>query len=232
MKNAFYAQSGGVTSVINCSAYGLISKFKKDFSTANIYASKNGIVGLLEDELYDLSKTKKPLENLLEMPGGAFGSCRFKLPDLDDEKFYKDLFDRLSKLFIGYFFYNGGNDSADTCLKVAKAAEKFGTKLVVVLGHTSCGAVKAALEDLGQENSIQSPNLKAIVDSIKPGIEDSISDLDSYDEKIQKAVRANVQTSINNLINESEILRQLRSESGLKIIGADYCLESGTVEFL
>ena len=116
MKNAFYAQSGGVTSVINCSAYGLISKFKKDFSTANIYASKNGIVGLLEDELYDLSKTKKPLENLLEMPGGAFGSCRFKLPDLDDEKFYKDLFDRLNKLFIGYFFYNGGNDSADTCL--------------------------------------------------------------------------------------------------------------------
>ena len=112
------------------------------------------------------------------------------------------------------------------------AAEKFGTKLVVVLGHTSCGAVKAALEDLGQENSIQSPNLKAIVDSIKPGIEDSISDLDSYDEKIQKAVRANVQTSINNLINESEILRQLRSESGLKIIGADYCLESGIVEFL
>ena len=90
MKNAFYAQSGGVTSVINCSAYGLISKFKKDFSTANIYASKNGIVGLLEDELYDLSKTKKPLENLLEMPGGAFGSCRFKLPDLDDEKLRKE----------------------------------------------------------------------------------------------------------------------------------------------
>ena len=132
MKNAFYAQSGGVTSVINCSAYGLISKFKKDFSTANIYASKNGIVGLLEDELYDLSKTKKPLENLLEMPGGAFGSCRFKLPDLDDEKFYKDLFDRLNKLFIGYFFYNGGNDSADTCLKVAKAAEKFGYDLKAI----------------------------------------------------------------------------------------------------
>ena len=132
MKNAFYAQSGGVTSVINCSAYGLISKFKKDFSTANIYASKNGIVGLLEDELYDLSKTRKPLENLLEMPGGAFGSCRFKLPDLDDEKFYNDLFKRLDKLFIGYFFYNGGNDSADTCLKVAKAAEKFGYDLKAI----------------------------------------------------------------------------------------------------
>ena len=126
-----------------------------------------------------------------------------------------------------------GNVATPTQIgSVEFAAEKFGTKLVVVLGHTSCGAVKAALEDLDQENSIQSPNLKAIVDSIKPGIEDSISDLDSYDEKIQKAVRANVQTSINNLINESEILRQLRSESGLKIIGADYCLESGTVEFL
>ena len=126
-----------------------------------------------------------------------------------------------------------GNVATPTQIgSVEFAAEKFGTKLVVVLGHTSCGAVKAALEDLGQENSIQSPNLKAIVDSIKPGIEDSISDLDSYDEKIQKAVRANVQTSINNLINESEILRQLRSESGLKIIGADYCLENGIVEFL
>ena len=85
MKNAFYAQSGGVTSVINCSAYGVISKFKKDFSEANIYASKNGIVGLLEGELYDLSKTKKPLHNLLDMPGGIFGSCRYKLPSLDEE---------------------------------------------------------------------------------------------------------------------------------------------------
>ena len=98
MKNAFYAQSGGVTSVINCSAYGVISKFKKDFSDSNIYASKNGIVGLLEGELYDLSKTKKPFENLLEMPGGIFGSCRYKLPDLDDESFYKKLFDQLDKL--------------------------------------------------------------------------------------------------------------------------------------
>ena len=132
MKNAFYAQSGGVTSVINCSAYGVISKFKKDFSDSNIYASKNGIVGLLEGELYDLSKTKKPFENLLEMPGGIFGSCRYKLPGLDDESFYKKLFDQLDKLLIGYFFYNGGNDSADTCLKVSKAAEKYGYDLKAV----------------------------------------------------------------------------------------------------
>ena len=132
MKNAFYAQSGGVTSVINCSAYGVISKFKKDFSEANIYASKNGIVGLLEGELYDLSKTKKPLHNLLDMPGGIFGSCRYKLPSLDDETFYKNLFVQLEKINIGYFFYNGGNDSADTCLKVAKAAEKYGYDLKAI----------------------------------------------------------------------------------------------------
>ena len=132
MKNAFYAQSGGVTSVINCSAYGVISKFKKDFSSSNIYASKNGIVGLLEGELYDLNKTKKPLENLLDMPGGIFGSCRYKLPGLEDKVFYKKLFGQLEKLDIGYFFYNGGNDSADTCLKVAKAAKKFGYDLKAI----------------------------------------------------------------------------------------------------
>jgi len=132
MKNAFYAQSGGVTSVINCSAYGVISKFKKDFSESNIYASKNGIVGLLEGELYDLSETKKPLHNLLDMPGGIFGSCRYKLPSLDDETFYKNLFVQLEKINIGYFFYNGGNDSADTCLKVAKAAEKYGFDLKAI----------------------------------------------------------------------------------------------------
>tara|TARA_B100000282_G_scaffold239877_1_gene182599 strand:+ start:221 stop:1444 length:1224 start_codon:yes stop_codon:yes gene_type:complete len=132
MKNAFYAQSGGVTSVINCSAYGVISKFKKDFSESNIYASKNGIVGLLEGELYDLSKTKKPLHNLLDMPGGIFGSCRYKLPSLDEETFYKNLFVQLEKINIGYFFYNGGNDSADTCLKVAKAAEKYGYDLKAI----------------------------------------------------------------------------------------------------
>ena len=132
MKNAFYAQSGGVTSVINCSAYGVISKFKKNFLESDIYASKNGIVGLLEGELYDLSKTKKPLENLLDLPGGIFGSCRYKLPSLEDKVFYKNLFNQLEKLQIGYFFYNGGNDSADTCLKVAKAAEKYGYDLKAI----------------------------------------------------------------------------------------------------
>ena len=91
MKNAFYAQSGGVTSVINSSAYGVLSQIKESTPESKIFASKNGIVGLLENELYDMQKTKKPLELLLESPAGMFGSCRYKLPGLEDEDFYKSL---------------------------------------------------------------------------------------------------------------------------------------------
>tara|TARA_B100001939_G_scaffold330709_1_gene328085 strand:+ start:7063 stop:8286 length:1224 start_codon:yes stop_codon:yes gene_type:complete len=125
MKNAFYAQSGGVTSVINSSAYGVFSEIKKHPSKINVFASKNGIVGLLENELYDMQKTKKPLELLLDSPAGMFGSCRYKLPNLDDKKFYANLFEQLKKYDIKYFFYNGGNDSADTCLKISQAAKNF-----------------------------------------------------------------------------------------------------------
>ena len=96
---------------------------KKKTPEANIYVGKNGIVGLIEDEVYDIKKSKKPLELLLESPGGMFGSCRHKLPDIKDEKFYQDLFKKLEKYSVGYFFYNGGNDSADTCYKISEAAK-------------------------------------------------------------------------------------------------------------
>jgi len=129
MKNAFYAQSGGVTSVINSSAFGLFSELKEKVPEANIYVGKNGIVGLIENEVYDLNKSKKPLELLLDSPGGMFGSCRYKLPDIENEKFYKDLFKKLEKYSINYFFYNGGNDSADTCYKISEAAKKLNYSL-------------------------------------------------------------------------------------------------------
>lgn len=112
------------------------------------------------------------------------------------------------------------------------AAEKFGSKLVVVLGHTYCGAITTVLEEIDQPSGIQSPNLRAIISSIEPGVKKCISDADSYDEKMKKAVRANVQTSIDNLESESSILRNLKADNGLKIVGAEYCLENGTVEFL
>ena len=129
MKNAFYAQSGGVTSVINSSAFGLFSELKEKAPEANIYVGKNGIIGLIEDEVYDINKSKKPLELLIESPGGMFGSCRYKLPDIEDEKFYRDLFKKLEIYSVGYFFYNGGNDSADTCYKVSEAAKKLNYSL-------------------------------------------------------------------------------------------------------
>ena len=129
MKNAFYAQSGGVTSVINSSAFGLFSELQEKAPEANIYVGKNGIVGLIEDEVYDINKSKKPLQLLLESPGGMFGSCRYKLPDIEDEKFYEDLFTKLEKYSVGYFFYNGGNDSADTCYKISESAKKLNYSL-------------------------------------------------------------------------------------------------------
>ena len=129
MKNAFYAQSGGVTSVINCSAFGLFSELKEKVPEANIYVGKNGIVGLIENEIYDLNKSEKPLELLLDSPGGMFGSCRYKLPEIEDKKFYQDLFKQLDKYSIGHFFYNGGNDSADTCHKISEAAKNLNYSL-------------------------------------------------------------------------------------------------------
>ena len=132
MKNAFYAQSGGVTSVINTSAYGVISELSRLDKSINVYAGQNGIVGLLENNLYDLSKTKKDLSLLKDSPAGMFGSCRFKLPELTEKEFYEDLFKRLDQKSIRYFFYNGGNDSADTCLKVAEAAKDQGYELSAI----------------------------------------------------------------------------------------------------
>ena len=132
MKNAFYAQSGGVTSVINTSAYGVISELNRLDKSINVYAGQNGIVGLLENNLYDLSETKKDLSLLKDSPAGMFGSCRYKLPELTEKEFYEDLFKRLDQKSIRYFFYNGGNDSADTCLKVAEAAKDLGYELSAI----------------------------------------------------------------------------------------------------
>ena len=111
------------------------------------------------------------------------------------------------------------------------AAEKFGTKLIVVLGHTFCGAIKATIEELESPSERSSPNLQAIVNSIKHGIEASLINSDPFDDKVAKAVRANVQSTIDELTNKSEILKRKVAEEGLKIVGAEYCLETGVVEF-
>ena len=129
VKNAFYAQSGGVTAVINASAAGVIEVCRENKSKiGKLYAGLNGIVGALREELIDTSfESDDAISQLLHTPGGAFGSCRYKLKKYEDDV---TEYERLIKVFrahnIGYFFYNGGGDSADTCLKVSQISEKMG----------------------------------------------------------------------------------------------------------
>ena len=126
-KNAFYAQSGGVTSVINASASAVILEARKSSQIGKVYAGKNGILGALREELIDTSKeSKKFIESLQYRPGGVFGSCRYKLKEIDENL---SEYERLIEVFkahnIGYFFYNGGNDSADTALKISQISNKL-----------------------------------------------------------------------------------------------------------
>ena len=124
--NAFYAQSGGVTAVINASACGVIETARKHKDKiGKVYAGRNGIIGALTEDLIDTTKeSAKAIAALRHTPSGAFGSCRYKLKSLEQNK---REYDRLIEVFkahnIGYFFYNGGGDSADTCWKVSQLSE-------------------------------------------------------------------------------------------------------------
>ncbi|MBI2382790.1 MAG: 6-phosphofructokinase [Gammaproteobacteria bacterium] len=128
-RNAFYAQSGGVTAVINASAAGVIEAARRQPDRiGKVYAGRNGIIGALTEDLIDTSQ--EPAESIAALrhtPGGAFGSCRYKLKGFDKNMAeYRRLIDVFKAHDIGYFFYNGGGDSADTCLKVSQLGEKLG----------------------------------------------------------------------------------------------------------
>ncbi|PZN31607.1 MAG: diphosphate--fructose-6-phosphate 1-phosphotransferase [Proteobacteria bacterium] len=128
-RNAFYAQSGGVTAVINASACGVIETCRKHRSRiGKVYAGRHGIVGALTEDLIDTSKeSPAAIRALRHTPAGAFGSARYKLkPYEEDATQYERLIEVFKAHDIGYFFYNGGGDSADTCLKVAQLGERLG----------------------------------------------------------------------------------------------------------
>ena len=134
-KNAFYAQSGGVTAVINASACGVIetARAHKD-KIGKVYAGRNGIIGALTEELIDTGKeSATAIAALRSTPSGAFGSCRYKLKSLDT---HRREYERLIEVFkahdIGYFFYNGGGDSADTCFKVSQLSASMGYPLQAI----------------------------------------------------------------------------------------------------
>jgi 6-phosphofructokinase len=128
-RNAFYAQSGGVTAVINASAAGVIETCRRyPNRIGKVYAGRHGIVGALTEDLIDTSReSAAAIRALRHTPSGAFGSARYKLKKFEDDPTqYRRLIEVFQAHDIGYFFYNGGGDSADTCLKVSQLADKLG----------------------------------------------------------------------------------------------------------
>jgi 6-phosphofructokinase 1 len=149
-RNAFYAQSGGVSAVINASAAGVIeAAMKHTRQIDRLYAGRDGIIGALTEDLIDVGReSTATLKGLKHTPAGAFGSARFKLKGLEENR---TEYERLIEVFqahnIGYFFYNGGNDSMDTALKVSLLGEQLGYPITCVgvpktvdndLPHTDC----------------------------------------------------------------------------------------------
>jgi len=128
-KNAFYAQSGGVTAVINATACGVIETARKNRRhIANVYAGRNGIIGALTEDMTDTGReSAAAIAGLRHTPGGAFGSARYKLKGIEENRAeYHRLIEVFRAHDIGYFFYNGGNDSMDTAHKVSQVSRKMG----------------------------------------------------------------------------------------------------------
>jgi 6-phosphofructokinase 1 len=148
-RNAFYAQSGGVSAVINASACGVIETALRSRHINRIYAGRHGIIGALTEDLIDVNReSAATIRALRHTPAGAFGSARFKLKGIDENRAE---YERLIEVFrahdIGYFFYNGGNDSMDTALKVSQIGASLGYPITCVgvpktvdndLPHTDC----------------------------------------------------------------------------------------------
>jgi carbonic anhydrase len=113
------------------------------------------------------------------------------------------------------------------------AAERFGTRLVVVLGHSKCGAITATLEQLRRPTATQSRNLQDIVDRVRPSVEELLDTDQGRDEEslIHHAVRGNIRASANHLRHGSPVLEQLIKQDGLLVVGAEYSLETGVVDF-
>jgi len=149
VRNAFYAQSGGVSAVINASACGVIESALRSKRIGKVYAGRDGIVGALTEDLIDVGReSPATIRALKHTPAGAFGSARFKLKSIEQNRAeYQRLIEVFRAHDIGYFFYNGGNDSMDTALKVSQLGESLGYPITCVgvpktvdndLPHTDC----------------------------------------------------------------------------------------------
>ena len=133
-RNVFYAQSGGVTAVINATACGVIETARRSRRIGKVLAGRNGIIGALNEELIDTSKeSARTIAGLRHTPSGAFGSCRYKLKSIEENKAeYLRLIDVFRAHDIGYFFYNGGGDSQDTAHKVSQLSTELGYPITCI----------------------------------------------------------------------------------------------------
>ncbi len=133
-KNILYAQSGGPTAVINSSACGVIETARKMMPDAKVFAAKNGIIGVLNEELIDTGlESAEDIAGLRHTPASAFGSCRYKLKKMEEnDAEYRRLIDVFKAHDIGYFFYNGGGDSQDTAHKVSQLSQKMGYPMTCI----------------------------------------------------------------------------------------------------
>lgn len=180
-KNAFYAQSGGVTAVINATACGVIETARGlPEKIGKVYAGANGILGALHENLIDTSlESDEAIAALRHTPGGAFGSCRYKLKDIDT---HRAEYERLIEVFkahdIGYFFYNGGGDSSDTAHKVSQLSEKLGYPL------TCIGIPKTVDNDLPYTDNC--PGFGSVAKYVAVSIKEASLDIESMYETSTK----------------------------------------------
>ncbi|MDA0225591.1 MAG: 6-phosphofructokinase, partial [Proteobacteria bacterium] len=135
IRNALYAQSGGPTAVLNATASAVIEASRAARGRiGRLYAARGGILGVLQEDLIDTSReSRAAIHALRHTPGAAFGSCRYKLKGLDEDRVrYARIVEVLRAHDIGWFFYNGGNDSADTALKLSQLSEHMGYPLATI----------------------------------------------------------------------------------------------------
>jgi len=181
MYNALYAQSGGVTAVINATAAGVIETVRQHQSQiGKLFAARNGIIGALTEDLIDTSfETDQAIANLRYTPAGAFGSCRHKLGSLEKNR---NQYERLIEVFaahqIRYFFYNGGGDSQDTALKVSQISQTLGYPI------TAIGIPKTVDNDLPLTDN--SPGFGSVAKYVAVSIREASLDVASMCETSTK----------------------------------------------
>src|SRR5688572_2324057 len=179
--NLLYAQSGGVTAVINATAAAVIETARKHRKTiGRVYAAKNGIIGALREELFDTGlESPAAIRALRHTPGGAFGSCRFKLKGLDESRAQ---YERLIEVFrahdIRWFLYNGGNDSADTSHKISKISAELGYPLACI------GVPKTVDNDLAVTDNC--PGFGSVAKYTAVSIQEASLDVESMFESSTK----------------------------------------------